>query len=65
MALSLILGEARLAAERMKTSAVVTLEQVGEEYTIAAVHLTLKAKIPGGPGDVCESRGSSTHREIV
>jgi lipoyl-dependent peroxiredoxin len=47
MALSLILGEAKLTAERMETSAVVTLEQVEGEYAITAVHLTLKAKIPG------------------
>jgi lipoyl-dependent peroxiredoxin len=47
MALSLILGEAKLTAERMETSAVVTLAQVEGEYAITAVHLTLKAKIPG------------------
>ena len=47
MALSLILGEAKLAAERMDTSAKVTLEQVDGGYAITAVHLTLKAKIPG------------------
>jgi osmotically inducible protein OsmC len=47
MALSLILGEAKLTAERMETSAAVTLEQVEREYAITAVHLTLKAKIPG------------------
>jgi osmotically inducible protein OsmC len=47
MALSLILGEAKLTAERMETSAVVTLEQIEGEYAITAVHLTLKAKIPG------------------
>jgi lipoyl-dependent peroxiredoxin len=47
MALSLILGEAKLTAERMDTSAKVTLEQVEGGYAITAVHLTLKAKIPG------------------
>jgi len=47
MALSLILSEAKLTAEQMKTSAEVTLEQVEEGYAITAVHLTLKAKIPG------------------
>jgi osmotically inducible protein OsmC len=47
MALSLILGEAKLTAERMETSAKVTLEQVDGEYAITAVHLTLRAKIPG------------------
>jgi osmotically inducible protein OsmC len=47
MALSLILGEAKLTADRMDTSAEVTLEQVDGGYAITAVHLTLKAKIPG------------------
>ena len=47
MALSLILGEAKLTAEQMETSADVTLEQVEGGYAITAVHLTLKAKIPG------------------
>ena len=47
MALSLILGEAGLTAERMETSAKVTLEQVDGGYAITAVALTLKARIPG------------------
>lgn len=47
MALSLILGEAKLTAERMDTTAEVTLEQVPGGYAITTVHLTLKAKIPG------------------
>jgi lipoyl-dependent peroxiredoxin len=45
MALSLILGEAKLTADQMDTSAEVTLEQVEGGYAITAVHLTLKAKI--------------------
>jgi lipoyl-dependent peroxiredoxin len=47
MALSLILGNAKLTAEQMDTSAKVTLEQVEGGYAITAVHLTLKARIPG------------------
>jgi lipoyl-dependent peroxiredoxin len=47
MALSLILGEAKLKADRMDTTAEVTLEQVEGGYAITAVHLTLQAKIPG------------------
>ena len=47
MALSLILGEAKLTAEKMETSAEVTLEQVEGGWGITAVHLTLKAKVPG------------------
>jgi osmotically inducible protein OsmC len=54
MALSLILGEAKLAAEHMETSAQVTLEQVPGGYAITAVHLTLSAKIPGADRETFE-----------
>src|ERR1700752_1325398 len=47
MALSLILGEAKLTAEHMETKADVTLEKVADVFAITAVHLTLSAKIPG------------------
>jgi osmotically inducible protein OsmC len=47
MALSLILGEAGLKAEKMETTAAVTLEQGTGGFSIPAIHLTLKAKIPG------------------
>ena len=47
MALSLILGEAGLTAEKLETTAEVTLDKVADGYAITAVHLTLKAKIPG------------------
>ena len=47
MALSKILGEANLTARQLSTSAEVTLEQVDGSFAITAVHLTLKANIPG------------------
>jgi osmotically inducible protein OsmC len=47
MALSNILGEAGLTAERMDTKADVTLEKQEAGFAITAVHLTLRAKIPG------------------
>jgi osmotically inducible protein OsmC len=47
MALSLILGEAGLTAEKMETNAVVTLEQKDGGFAITASKLTLRAKIPG------------------
>lgn len=47
MALSLILGEAGLTAEKMETSAVVTLEKQDDGFAVTASHLTLKATIPG------------------
>jgi osmotically inducible protein OsmC len=55
MALSLILGEAKLTAEHMETTAEVTLEQVEGGYAITASHLTLKAKIPGADQATFES----------
>ena len=47
MALSMILGEAGLKAESIDTEAQVTLDQVDGGFAISAVHLVLKAKIPG------------------
>ncbi len=47
MALSLILSEAGLTAEKMETQADVTLTKQPDGFAITAVHLTLKAKIPG------------------
>jgi osmotically inducible protein OsmC len=47
MALSLMLGESKLVADRMDTRADVTLEQVEGGFAITAVHLTLRARIPG------------------
>ena len=47
MALSLILGEANFVADQMDTTAEVTLQKVADGFAITAVHLTLKAKIPG------------------
>ena len=52
MALSLILGEAHLTAEHMETTAEVTLDKVDDGYAITAVHLTLKAKIPGASDEM-------------
>src|ERR1700732_5202986 len=47
MALSNILGEAKLTAEEMDTTAEVALEQIEGGFAITSVHLVLKAKIPG------------------
>ncbi|MBO9708072.1 MAG: OsmC family protein [Caulobacter sp.] len=47
MALTLGLQQAGLRADRLDTSAKVTLEQVEGGYAITASHLTLKAQIPG------------------
>ena len=47
MALSLILGNAGLTAERIETAAEITLEKVGDGFEITASHLTVNAKVPG------------------
>lgn len=47
MALSMILGEAGLTADKMETKAVVTLEQADGGFAITAVALTLTASISG------------------
>jgi osmotically inducible protein OsmC len=46
MSLSRILGEANLTADWMETSAKVTLEQLEGAWTISAIHLTLRARVP-------------------
>ena len=47
MAFSMILGDAGLKADSIDTNAEVTLDQVDGGFAITAVHLILKAKIPG------------------
>ena len=47
MALSLMLGNEGLTAERIETRAEVMLEKVGEGFEITASHLNVVAKIPG------------------
>ncbi len=47
MALSAQLSEAGMTAERLATTAAVTLEKQADGFAITAVHLDLVAKIPG------------------
>lgn len=47
MALSKMLGDANLTADRLETKADVTLEKQGEGFAITSVHLILRAKVPG------------------
>lgn len=47
MALSKMLGDAGLTAEKIETHAAVTLEKVGEGFEITLSHLDVTAKIPG------------------
>jgi osmotically inducible protein OsmC len=47
MALSGQLGAAGMTAERIATTASVTLEKLDGGFAITAIHLTVKAKVPG------------------
>jgi len=47
MALSAQLGTMGLTADRIATTAAVSLDKVGDGFAITAVHLTVKAKVPG------------------
>jgi len=47
MALSAQLGEAKLTAESISTSATLTFEKLDTGWTITTVHLDVTAKIPG------------------
>src|ERR1051325_4134717 len=46
MALSLFLGNGGMTAESINTSATVTLEKVGNAFTVTATHLDTTVKIP-------------------
>jgi osmotically inducible protein OsmC len=47
MALSAQLGGAGMTAESIETKATITLDKVGDGFSITASHLEVKAKIPG------------------
>ena len=51
MALSGQLGKAGMTAESLDVTANVSLEKQGEGFAITAVHLELKARIPGADRD--------------
>jgi lipoyl-dependent peroxiredoxin len=55
MAVSAQLGEAGFTAERLETTATVTLHKEGRELSITDIHLELVAKVPGIAREVFES----------
>jgi osmotically inducible protein OsmC len=59
MALSLELQKAGLTADRIATNAEVVLEQKDGGFAITAVHLILRAKIPGANQAAFESAANS------
>lgn len=60
MALSLGLGEAGLTADSIDTKATVTLDKDGDGFSITAVHLTCKAKVPGADAAKFEQIAQAT-----
>ncbi len=59
MALSSQLGEAKLVAESIRTTASVSLEMIGGKFSITAVHLDLAAKIPGASKEAFETAANN------
>ncbi len=59
MALSAQLGEAKLVPESIRTTAVVSLENVDGGFSITAVHLDLVAKVPGASKDAFEKAANN------
>jgi osmotically inducible protein OsmC len=55
MALSAQLGEAGMTAESLNTTAAVTLDKVGDGFSITAIHLDVVAKIPGADRQAFEA----------
>ena len=51
MALSLFLGNAGMTAESIETKATVTLEKVGDAFTVTTSHLDTVVRIPGADAD--------------
>jgi osmotically inducible protein OsmC len=59
MALSNELGQAGLTAERISTTAAVTLEKTDAGFTITAVHLNVSAKVPRANRQAFETAANS------
>ena len=59
MALSGQLGNAGLTAERINTSAAVTLEKTDAGFTVTKVHLDVTAKIPGATDEAFQTAAAN------
>jgi osmotically inducible protein OsmC len=55
MALSLFLGNAGLTPDAIRTTATVTLEQVGGGFAITKSHLDVTAKVPGATAEAFQA----------
>jgi osmotically inducible protein OsmC len=54
MALAMLLGEAKLVPDSIHTTAEVTLDKTADGFEISAVHLTVRAKVPGADAPTFE-----------
>jgi osmotically inducible protein OsmC len=59
MALSGQLGGANLTPERLSTTATLTLEKVEAGWTVTAIHLDVRAKVPGATQQVFEEKANA------
>jgi lipoyl-dependent peroxiredoxin len=59
MALSAQLGEAGLTPESLETSATVKFEKTDAGFTITAIHLVTKAKVPGASESAFETAANN------
>ncbi|MGE0453718.1 MAG: OsmC family protein [Vicinamibacteria bacterium] len=59
MALSGQLGAANLTAERIATSATLTMEKLDAGWTVTEVHLDVVARIPGAPAAAFETAANN------
>ncbi len=62
MALSSELGKLGLTADAIRTTASVSLEKTDAGFTITAVHLDLKAKIPGADKETFEKAANNAKK---
>jgi osmotically inducible protein OsmC len=62
MALSLILGQAGMTAESLKTTSTISLNQEGDGFTITAAHLDLVAKIPGATDEAFQNAAKAAEK---
>jgi osmotically inducible protein OsmC len=59
MALSAQLGNANLKPESLETTAEVKFEKVGDGFSITAIHLTTRAKVPGASPEAFETAANN------
>jgi osmotically inducible protein OsmC len=59
MALSNILGQAGMTAESIRTQATVTLEKIGDGFSITSSHLEVRARIPGADAGAFDKAAQS------